>query len=222
MSFLSQLCYIYNIRIRCVSRTLSRSYAYPLWIMNSSSLAASHPAQSITYVLTDGNLCIIQHSPDFEWTEPNRSLAGMSLVQIAPELANAQDIVHALLNGSLDYWESKPVLRHTNQHQTQIVKMSLIALRAPDGSPQLMYLQQPCVALASESSQVVSRTFVVHEIRTPLTYLRGYLEMLMDEEVGALNAQQHEMMRVLMHSVLHLMQFSDQLLQTAQSTSDPY
>ena len=58
-------------------------------------------------------------------------------------------------------------------------------------------------------------TFVsvaAHELRTPLAPIRGYIEVLLDEDVGHLNAEQREYLEILKRSVQRLLVLTHNLL----------
>lgn len=55
-------------------------------------------------------------------------------------------------------------------------------------------------------------SIAAHELRTPITPLRGYIEMFEDGDFGALTTRQHEMLRVLQESVQRLEELTNHLL----------
>jgi signal transduction histidine kinase len=58
-------------------------------------------------------------------------------------------------------------------------------------------------------------TFVsvaAHELRTPLTAIQGYVEMLVDEEVGPLGERQHEYLAIVQNSARRLLDITSNLL----------
>jgi len=61
----------------------------------------------------------------------------------------------------------------------------------------------------------IKSTFIsvaAHELRTPLAPLRGYLEVLLDEEIGHLNDEQREYLAVVEESARRLMALASNLL----------
>ena len=163
---------------------------------------------SSMYALADANLRILEHSSNLS-LESRSPLVGNTLFTIAPELEHIPEILQRLLDGSLKHWESETITRSTREQQNYDLRINLLALDTP-GQVLLLYWVFP-ITHPHQLSPLVPRAQVLHELSTPMTYLRGYLEMLMDEDIGALNGRQQEMLRILQHSVNLLLQFTDQL-----------
>lgn len=62
---------------------------------------------------------------------------------------------------------------------------------------------------------------VSHELRTPLTSIIGYVELLMDDEAGALTAEQRTYLEIVQRSTARLVELVGDLLLVAESERGP-
>ncbi len=91
---------------------------------------------------------------------------------------------------------------------------------------QQMVMQRAALETANAELQqldALKSAFVsvtVHELRSPLTVILGYLEMLIDEDQGQLNEIQHEYLAMVQDSAVHLSNITDKLLDVARIDVD--
>ena len=62
---------------------------------------------------------------------------------------------------------------------------------------------------------------VIHELRTPMTSIRGYTEMLQDEATGELNETQHQLVDAIGRNSDRLAALADDLLTLARLEQGP-
>jgi len=170
----------------------------------------------IAYAVTNARLDIVHHSDNLiHDSYPN--LRGVSLLTIAPEASGHPEIFQALLEGTLDRWELPCIQRSSASGEPKFFKLRFSRSRIQTYVHGILYVQHDLATVNVPPDELVDHHTELHaqreqalrELRAPLTPLRGYLEMLEDEEFGALSQEQRQVITILRQSVLRLVQLSN-------------
>ena len=125
--------------------------------MNSQIMPTILRERGITYALADANLQIIEHDAALANDQSGNSLVGASLLTIAPELVGAQETLQALLQGKLSHWELPLVSRTSRESGARYVNLSLVALQADCGAPQLLYIVHDLTPQGRQQQQLAQQ-----------------------------------------------------------------
>jgi signal transduction histidine kinase len=103
----------------------------------------------------------------------------------------------------------KAALIESNQHLEQRVKVRTAEL-------------EQALRKLSELNQLKSNFVanISHELRTPMTHLKGYLELLITQDLGALNASQVQAMQIMQRSSERLERLIEDLIQFSMAERD--
>jgi len=170
----------------------------------------------IAYAVTNAELDIVHHSDNLTH-DLYPTLRGMSLFTIAPEASSNRDTFKALLEGSLERWELPCIQRTNRKDDPGFFKLRFTRAQLDKHVYGILYIQYDLARVNIPPDELVDhhselhaqREYTLRELRAPLTPLRGYLEMLDDEEFGVLSVEQRQVVMVMRQSVQRLVKLSD-------------
>lgn len=170
----------------------------------------------IAYAVTNAQLDIVHHSDNLVH-DSYPTLRGVSLFTVVPEAAGHPEIFQALLAGTLDRWELPCIQRTTLTGESKFFRLRFSRSRIESFVHGILYIQHDLATVNVPPDELVGHHTELHaqreqalrELRAPLTPLRGYLEMLEDDEFGALTQEQRQVVTILRQSVLRLVQLSN-------------
>jgi hypothetical protein len=168
-------------------------------------------AHGIAYALTDARLEIVHHSDNLKHHD-HETLLGLSLLTIAPEMRDKQDIYDALLDGKMDRWDLPCVMRVDGDGTARLFYLRLTRFQVEPPPHGFLYIQHDLtlvglgqVLLGDPSDELsVFRKKAALDLRAGLTPLHGYLEMLADGEFGKLSSAQIQVITTLQQGVRRL------------------
>lgn len=97
------------------------------------------------------------------------------------------------------------------QHRNQL---QLLKEQLEHKNRDLVAANRELQRLGEIKSQFIS--VAAHELRTPLTSLNGYVEMLIDGQIGSLSDKQRRVLEIIQKSALRLSRLTDNLLNAAR------
>lgn len=174
-------------------------------------------AHGIAYAVTNAKLEIVHHSDNLT-DESGTTLRGVSLLTVAPEALGNRQTLDSILEGTLERWELPCIRRVNRQSEPCFFNLRFSRVRVDKRAHGILYVQHDLSIVNVPPDELVDHHSELHalreralrELRAPLTPLRGYLEMLADEEFGALSAEQRHVIGIMRQSVQRLVKLSEE------------
>jgi len=212
-------------------------------IAHDRGIAYATVTPSLHILATGGALDVLHCEP------PLADCAGAALVDMFPELIGSESALDDILRGELPRLEFALVNRDTPTGDTVYLTMVVLPDRDAQGEIRnLLFLVQDATTrgrmvqrlaqrrnelslmrreleIANVELQRLSDTksrfvsIAAHELRSPLTTISGYLEMLLEGDLGDLADVQVEALRVVDASARRLLGITDELLDVARIES---
>lgn len=197
--------------------------------MDLSLIEALLETQRVAYVLADQQLVIVAAGgPEYIGQQAFPLVPGEALLAVVPELAGSEALIGEVLAGSLPELVLEHISRPRVDGASAFFMLRLRAIGRGAGPAQLLAQISDTTELSrlqllaqDELRRVdeMKSNFVAvaaHELRNPLTPILGYLELLLDEESGPLNADQRTTLEVVLKNVLRLRTITSDLLDLAR------
>ena len=99
--------------------------------------------------------------------------------------------------------------------------LSVSVVNAPDGSSYWIVIILRNITAEKELDQLKDDFLqsLTHDLRSPMTAVRGYLQVLSEEMAGPINAEQRKMLRIMENATTKLLHIVSNLLDTAKMSA---
>jgi signal transduction histidine kinase len=190
----------------------------------------------------DADLQIVAHTPGLRayLQEPTAGLIGEPLVDLFPELFGSEQDLEAVARGDSARFEL-PMINRLDSEGEERCYVSLIALPHPGSPKQLVFLVQDVTTEGRLDQQVMQQLnevrllrarleaanqelvrlndeksaflrMAAHDLRAPLTVIRGYVELIMEDTEAASDEEALEYLDVVLRRTTQMSGLIDNLL----------
>jgi signal transduction histidine kinase len=179
--------------------------------------------RKIAYVITDRDLSVVEVGGAVDVLGCGRETClGRSLLELVPELLGCEAVLTDILAG--DYRDRTGRITGLLHLVEDVTEMGTIDQQLAQSRNELRLLEgrlaRQNLELAAANAELrrldeMKSQFIAvatHELRRPLTAIRGYLEMLLDEEFGPLADDQRQSLEVVQKSARRLRILTNKLL----------